>query len=419
MNIWIMNPFDAFPGESLRPGRYAFLSQMLADMGHGVTWWSSNFCHATKSLRSEKQTSIGVSDNLCVVLLKTPRYDKNISLQRIWNHYVYARALRAEGLRCQEAPDVIIASSPPLMAANTAIASAKRLGAKSILDIQDLWPEAFEMAFPGELQPIARVCLLPLRRLADRVYDRADAITAVSNTYLQRGLSASGDKSKPSMMLPLGVDLSLYDNYLRQPVDMPYVKDNKSEFWAVYIGTIGKSYDIETLLEAAGKSIRSYPSIKFVIAGAGPDYAKMVDRAGKNGLTNVTFTGLLSYHQVVHLLSQSDVGINAIIAASRTSLPNKPFDYIAAGLPIISSVKGELEGLIRDEGIGLQYEAGNADSLAKAIIELHDNPQGRLEMGQTARKLAEERFDMNKEYPKFEEFLHKVVSKSGQGSSQT
>jgi len=65
---------------------------------------------------------------------------------------------------------------------------------------------------------------------------------------------------------------------------------------------------------------------------------------------------------------------------------------------------------VRAERIGLQYEAGNVESLAKAIVELYNNPGERLDMGRRARKLAEESFDMNKEYPKFEEFLRRLAS---------
>ena len=412
LNIWIVNPFDGLPGESLRAGRYAFLSRTLANMGHKVTWWSSNFYHATKRFRNQGQASIEMSDNLRIILLRTPRYHKNISLQRVWNHYVYARQLKAQAANCQETPNVIIASSPPLLAANTAMNLAKRLGSKGIVDIQDIWPEQFEVAIPKNLRPIARAFLLPLRRFASRTYDQADAITAVSHTFLQRALSASRDKNKKSMMLPLGVDLSLHGDCLGKPADdMRYIKRNENEFWAIYIGTIGKSYDIKTILDVAERLSYSYPSIKFLIAGSGPDYAKMRNHAGKKELANVIFTGLLDYHQLVHLLDQCDIGLNAFAAGAKNALPNKLFDYLATGLPIINSVKGELESLIKREHIGLQYEAEDAESLAKAIVGLHHNPQERWIMGQRARKLAEERFDMNKEYPKFESFIHEVLSK--------
>ena len=411
MNIWVVNPFDGLPGESLRPGRYAFLTKMLAEKGHRVTWWSSNFCHTTKNFRNQGQASLELNHNLRIILLETPRYTKNISLRRIWNHYLYARELEAQSGKIGEPPDVVLASTPPLQAANTAMILARKYGAKSIIDVQDVWPEAFEVAFPTRLRPVARLFLCPLRRFADRLYDEADGITAVSHSYLHRALSASKDEGKPSVALPLGVNLDLYSDYLSKPVDnMPYIKQRKDEFWVLYAGTIGKMYDIRTLLEAAGRLFRSYPDMKFVIAGAGPDYANMRNYSQKMNLINVTFTGLLSYHQFVHLLNECDVGVNPIVLTSHPCLPNKVFDYLAAGLPIINSVRGELEHLITDERVGLHYDPGDAQSLADAIAHLYDDTQERLAMGQRARKLAQERFDMNKEYPKFEEFIRAMVS---------
>ena len=142
-----MNPFDGLPGESLRPGRYAFLTKMLAEKGHRVTWWSSNFCHTTKNFRNQGQASLELNHNLRIILLKTPRYTKNISLRRIWNHYLYARELEAQSGKIGEPPDVVLASTPPLQAANTAMILARKYGAKSIIDVKDVWPEAFEVAF--------------------------------------------------------------------------------------------------------------------------------------------------------------------------------------------------------------------------------------------------------------------------------
>jgi len=162
-------------------------------------------------------------------------------------------------------------------------------------------------------------------------------------------------------------------------------------------------------LQAAERLSYSHSGMRFLIAGGGPDYAKLRNYAQEKRLANVAFTGPLTYHQLTHLLAQCDIGINAISSGSTISLPNKLFDYLAAGLPIISSVKGELENLIKAEHVGLQYEAGNAESLAEAIVEPHNNTQERLAAGQRAKKLAEDKFDMNKEYPKYEEFIRDIA----------
>jgi len=406
LNIWIVNIFDSLPGESLRPGRYAHLAQMLAAKGHKVTWWSSNFYHATKSFRSQEQEAIQVNKNLRIILLETPRYNKNISLRRIWSHYRYAIALKAEGIKCTEAPDIFLASSVPLSVANTASVLAKRFSAKFIIDVQDLWPESFELIFPSRLRWLAKILLSPLRLFADRIYTKADALTAISLTLLQRALSPSKNKPKKTMVLPLAVDIALFRKYESLvEEDVPFIKHSHDAFWATYAGTIGKAYDVRAILEAADRLANSQPNIRFFIAGIGPDYDKMRSYASKKKLAYVTFTGLLSYRNVVHLLNQSDVGLSTYAVGLQNAFPNKVFDYLAAGLPIANSAEGELGNLVIAERIGLQYEAGNAESLAKAIVALYNNPHERLVMGQMARRLAEERFDMNKEYPRFEGFL--------------
>lgn len=386
---------------------------MLANMGHKVTWWSSNFSHSTKSFRSQGQARIEVSENLHIILLNTPSYSRNISLKRLWNHYQYGRALRAEGTKCTEIPDIILATSPPLDGARAALALARRFDAKCIVDVRDIWPEVFEIAFPRRLGHSVRILLSPLKRDADRMYDKADAIIAVSQTYLQRALSVSSDKAKLAMVVPLGVNLDLYRDSLNQPAgDMPYNKQDSGEFWAIYTGTIGKNYDIKTILESADKLSCSHPNIRFFLTGDGPGYDTMRGFVQEKGLDNVTFTGLLGYHQLAHLTSQCDTGINAIAASSKITLSNKFVGYLVSGLPVVSSVRGEIEGLLNEEHVGLQYEAGNSESLAKAVLDLYDNPQERFRMGQNARRLAEERFNMNKEYPKLAEFLEAVASKT-------
>ena len=383
---------------------------MLANKGHQVTWWSSNFHHATKSFRGEAQASVEVTNNWHIVLLNTPKYHNNVSLGRVRSHLMYSRALRAMGARYPEIPHLIIASSVPLSSANAALALARRCGAKTVIDVQDLWPESFELIFPVRLRWLGRILLLPLRLFANRVYGKADGITAISQTLLQRATSVSRNSDRETMVLHLGVDLHLFDRYAKQRVGDGGHLEHDAEFWAVYAGTIGKTYDIKTILEAAGRLVQSHPQMRFLIAGAGPDSERLKAYAGDRQLSNVVFTGLLDYHHLVLLLRQSDVGMSTYAAGHDDAFPNKVFDYLAAGLPIVNSAEGELGCLVRTEHIGKQYQAGNAESLARAVAELCDKPSERLEMGRKARRLAEERFDVNKEYPKLEEFLMETVS---------
>lgn len=400
MNIWIVNPFDPLPGESFRPGRYAFLADLLSDKGHKVTWWTSNFFHTTKSFRNPVKDK----HNLEIIQLFTPAYKSNISMRRIWNHYVYAAKFARESMKRKNSLDIIIAGCPPLSSAMAAIKASKKLGAKCIIDIQDLWPETFETVLPRK---VARAFFYPLRRYANSIYSSADALMAVSRDYARRALCICNNGQPCHVhVMYLGIDLKFFDKYIK---DDSLIKKKNGEFWVTYIGTIGINYDIRTVLETAELLKSLYTDIKFIIAGDGSQLARIKNIARDKNLINCRFLGFLKFEKMVELLSFSDIGLNAVAQKSSIAFPNKVFDYMAGGLPIINSIQGELEELLKSENIGIQYEAGNAVSLRNAILELYDNPGRRKEMGKNARRMVEERFDKNKEYPKIEEFLRDVV----------
>ena len=92
------------------------------------------------------------------------------------------------------------------------------------------------------------------------------------------------------------------------------------------------------------------------------------------------------------------------------SLPNKPYEYMSAGLPLLSSLHGELETLIATERIGLQYQTGDVASLVEGIRWLASHPVDRAAMGTRARKLFDERFSDKIVYSGFAQHLEKIVS---------
>ncbi|NQS88299.1 glycosyltransferase family 4 protein, partial [Patescibacteria group bacterium] len=278
----------------------------------------------------------------------------------------------------------------------------KKLGTKCVVDIQDLWPETFRVFFPFK---IGMVSFSPIKKYADTIYHSADALIAVSETYTKRALSVCNN-NKPFYVLYLGIDLKLFDKYNDNCFP---IKKGDNEFWVIYIGTIGRSYDVKAILNAAESLKYSQKNMRFFIAGNGPQLAQMKKIAQNKKLTNCKFLGFVKFENLVELLKNSDVGLNAFVKSGKNSFPNKVFDYMAAGLPIINSIQGELEQLLKLKNIGIQYEAGNAESLKDAILELYNNPKMRKEMGKNARKLVEEKFDKNKTYPKVEKFLQGLV----------
>ena len=110
------------------------------------------------------------------------------------------------------------------------------------------------------------------------------------------------------------------------------------------------------------------------------------------------------------LLRLSSLGLAVYTDHATQSLPFKPFEYMAAGLPILSSLRGELETLLRDEQIGRQYEAGDVSSLVEAVHWFEAQPEARKAMGTRAQKLFEDRFSADRVYPAMIDYLVQIAN---------
>jgi len=122
------------------------------------------------------------------------------------------------------------------------------------------------------------------------------------------------------------------------------------------------------------------------------------------------FTGWFDQLSISAVLRISSIGLAPYCEDASMSLPNKPFEYMAGGLPILSSLRGELETLIRDEKIGLQYQAGDMNSLIRGIQWFVENKQEREKMGMRGQKILKERFSAKVVYPKLVEHIEHIVN---------
>ena len=408
MKVWIINPFDPIPGDTLRPGRYSFLCRMLSENGYRVTWWSSNFFHMNKTYRFGDHKEISINNNIKIVCLNTPRYKSNISLKRVLNHLIYAYRFYSEAYNSFENPDIIIASVPPLFSAKMSIRIARKIGAKCVIDIQDLWPDFFEALFPNKVKFLSKIILYPIKIVADSIYKNSDAITGVSITCINRALLNS--LYKKHLFVPIGIDFDYYKKIEESYSNSDIIKNNE-EFWVVYIGTFGKMYDLETALKSAG-ILKKYRDIRFFIVGDGPEYYKLNKLKKQSELTNLSFIRFMSLEKLIPFLKNADVGLNTTSDRNIQTIPNKLYDYMFCRLPIINSRGGEIERLIKNNKIGLQYNAGDCESLANAILNVYKNPTLIKKMGYNARMLVKKRFDRRKIYGELITFFEKIISKA-------
>ena len=369
MTVWIVNPFDNLPPEGYRPQRYWLMASAFARAGHRVTYWSSDFSHAHKAARNLKclghlkaiSSTEGIhapkslapnafiaAEGFRLLLVPTRPYPTNICLRRIISHRTLARTWRQMASAVPERPDVIIASLPPLSLAASALAFSREVGALFVADIQDAWPETFYRVAPAWL-------FAPLRSTARRIYRAADAITGVATRYLD--LAKSYGATAPMHLCHLGIELKVKSEEGIVP---------SSLFTLLYLGAMGKSYDLETVIDA----VKEMEDVAFDIAGTGPKEAALRKRAAD--CPRIRFHGYLSSDELQRLLANADAGVIPMFPDSCVGVPNKIADYAAAGLRVINSLPGETADIISRFAAGTFYTAGDVASFKAAVNALRD-----------------------------------------------
>lgn len=165
----------------------------------------------------------------------------------------------------------------------------------------------------------------------------------------------------------------------------------------VYVGTLGHSYDISVVLSALKKlSDDEIKNVQFVIMGDGPKRKQFEEEA--NGLP-VTFTGMVTYAEMVWLLCHCDIAVNPIKKGAAQSVINKHMDYAMAGLPVLNTQENkEYRNLIENYHMGLNCKNNDVEDLAEKMIYLVQNSDLRKTMGKNSRRCAEEHFDRGKSY---------------------
>ena len=265
-----------------------------------------------------------------------------------------------------------------------------------IVDVQDLWPEAFKMAF--RVPVISNLVFYPLMKMADRIYGAADDIVGVSDAYCQRAASVNR-KHAGTTSVYIGTSLDGFDENAAS--QSPVLEKTGDEIFLGYCGTLGRSYDLVTVMDAlAILKEKTGRAPVFVVMGDGVRMEEFKAYAEKKQV-DVRFLGILWYCNMCSQLKVCDIAVNPIIGSSAASIINKHADYVAAGLPVLNTqASPEYRGLVDSYQMGFNCESGNPQDLADKMQILMEDPQLRETMGRNARRCGEEKFDRKHTYPK-------------------
>ena len=399
--------------------RFRKLSEMLALHGFEVDLITSSFQHWEKKQRDKtKPCYKNLPYN--VVFIDEPGYKKNLDLGRIRSHAQAAKNLRAHFNRAFETPetayDLIYSEIPPNDVARVCAEAADAHGIPYVADINDLWPEAMRMVV--NIPVISDIAFRPFERDAHVVYQLLSAAVGTSDEYALRP-EKDREEPYPHITVYVGNDLKKFDDGVaahKNEITKP-----ENEFWITYAGTLGASYDLETLIRAAAlldarntvtekdlseKALRDEirandaqslrPRVK--ILGDGPNRQQLEKLAAELNAP-VDFLGYCDYGFMAAFLAASDLTINSLRKDAVQSIVTKIGDYLAAGKPMINTGSSfEFQLKVETDGFGTNVVAENPEALADGILDLMKRPNRRRIMGARARDVAREQFDQSHSY---------------------
>ena len=386
--------------------RFRYLCEFLVKKGYEVDLITTTFQHWEKKQRDlesvdQKSYPFGIK------FIYEPGYRKNIDLRRVRSHKIAAENLR-KLLEKEGDYDLIYAEIPPNDVALAAAEYAHRNKIPFVADVNDLWPEAMRMVF--DIPIVSDLLFYPLKRDAEKVYSLTSGVIGTSDEYRDIPfLNQKRDVLKETVYV--GNEISVFDREAEQHADE--VQKEEGTFWVTYAGTIGTSYDIRTMVLAAEELMKQGKTkIRFQILGDGPTREMLENLAKERKIQNVKFTGYVPYEQMAAYLVKSDVLINSFVRKAPQSIVTKIGDYLAAGKPMINTcMSPEFRKKVEQDGFGINIEPEDVSELVNAVEWMYENEAERNDMGNRARKIAEEQFDRPVSYGKIEAMISSLITK--------
>ncbi len=297
-------------------------------------------------------------------------------------------ALRSVRLALELDCDLVFATSTPITAVIPGLAAKWLRGKPFVFEVRDLWPE-----LPRALGVRNPFILGSMSLLEFLGYRSADACVGLSPGIVE-GIRSRSDERLPVAMIPNGSDLEVFHPSKRVRLTLPGI--GPDDFVAGFTGAHGVANGLDALLDVAQElNRRGDTRVKLVFIGDGKEKERLAARAIELGLTNCHFFPPVPKAELGAITASLDCGLMVlrdIPAFYRGTSPNKFFDYIAAGIPVVNNYPGWLAGLIQEHRCGIVVPPGNASAFADALQRLAASTDERRTMGAAARALAEKEF---------------------------
>jgi glycosyltransferase involved in cell wall biosynthesis len=381
------------------------MARRLVDRGHEVLMVCGSEARGQTGLTRpfESGRRRGMVDGIEVLEFDLAYSNKDGFVKRTMTFLAFAA--RSVTIALTQRYDVLFATTTPLTAGIPGIFARWLRRRPFVFEVRDLWPE-LPRAMGVIRNPIVLWAMSVLEWIS---YRSADRLIGLSPGIVQ-GIIGRGVSEARVTMIPNGCDLGIFS----APAE-PWRPDGvaATDLMAVFAGAHGIANGLDAVLDAAAELKRLGRSdIKVVLIGDGKLKPRLQRRAADEDLTNVIFHGSVSKGRLAGLMAATDVGLQILAnvpAFYFGTSPNKFFDYLAAGRPVLINYPGWLAELLEQHGCGFSVPPDDPKAFAAALVRASDNRDELLLMGKRSRLLGQARFDRRVLAERFVDVLEGAV----------
>lgn len=362
--------------------RHHEFARLLAGRGHRVTIIASPVSYLTGSPAAS--ASEEREDGVRVLRARVYAAHHRSFFHRLIAFFSFMISSLLLGLRVEDV-DLVWGTSPPIFQGVTAWALARVKCAPFLFEVRDLWPQ-FAIAVGVLRHPI----LIRLSEWLERfLYRHAERVVVNSPGFVAH---VQDRGARQVELIPNGADPEMF-NPLEDGAAFRRAHGWGNAFIVLYAGAHGVSNDLAVVLEAAER-LAHRKDIRFVLLGDGKEKPSLQARAREKGLDNVTFLPPVPKNEVPLALAAADACLAILkpLEEYKTTYPNKVFDYMAAGRPIVLAIDGVIREVVEAAGCGIFARPGSPSALAEAVLFLESNREQARKMGTAGRKYLEENF---------------------------
>jgi len=408
MNVLYYHQHFSTPQGSTGTRSYEMARRLLAQ-GHSVTMVCGSYGGGNTGLAGAYQNGKreGRVAGIQVVEFELPYSNRDSFLRRTLTFLKFA--WRSAWLVLRRDYDLVFATTTPLTAGIPGILARWLRGKPFVFEVRDLWPE-LPKAMGVIRNPLVLGAMSALEWLS---YRSAHRLIGLSPGIVD-GIARRGVPRERIALIPNGCDLDIF-GVSAEPWRPEGVGVN--DLMAVFTGTHGIANGLDAVLDAAAElKRRGRNDIKLVLIGQGKLKVELQQRAHAEQLDNVIFHDPVNKAKLAGLMAATDVGMQILAnvpAFYYGTSPNKFFDYIAAGLPVLNNYPGWLAGIITEHECGYAAPPDDPVAFANALIHAADHRDELRRMGQRARALAQSEYNRDLLAARFVTWLEDAVERKG------